>query len=300
VGGDGEVAPRDGPKIAIRSPAKINLGIEVLGKRDDGYHEIRTLFQAIDLRDELEFRRLDRGEIRLRGNDEGIPWDETNLIFRAARALQKISGVAGGADIRVIKNIPRGSGLGGGSSNAALTLLALNELWELGLGRSELQTLASRLGADVAYFLEGGLCLGEGRGEIVTPLPDLPGLFCVLVLPAFPILTADIYARLILTSPAKDSKIGEFLARRDFGLLENTLEATVFSLYPRLKTIKSSFLQREAVLSLVSGTGSAVFGLFLDRERASRARAEIGRTEKTLLVKTLSRAGYWKRTRAGV
>ncbi|MEW5901141.1 MAG: hypothetical protein AB1715_06740, partial [Acidobacteriota bacterium] len=128
----------------------------------------------------------------------------------------------------------------------------------------------------------------------------LTPLFCVLVLPAFPILTADIYARLSLTSPREDSKINQFLARREFGLLENTLEATVFSLYPRLKAIKDSFLHMEAVLSLVSGTGSAVFGLFWDREKAARALAELERTEEALLVETLSRERYWKRAQAGV
>jgi len=286
--------------MKFRSFAKINLGIEVLGKREDGYHEIRTLFQSIEFGDILEFRPLADREIGLSGTDASIPWDDRNLIHRAARLLQQDFPKAGGVEVLVTKNVPAGKGLGGGSSNAAMTLFALNGLWELGLEQTRLQEYGRRLGADVPYFLEGGFCLGEGRGDVITPLPDLPVLYCVLALPFFPILTGDIYGRLRLTSPAEDSKMNRFLARREFGLLENRLEETVFSLYPRLKAIKSSFLHKEAVLSLVSGTGSAVFGLFEDREKAARALTELGRTEEALLVETLSRERYWKRATAGV
>ncbi|MDH4270908.1 MAG: 4-(cytidine 5'-diphospho)-2-C-methyl-D-erythritol kinase [Candidatus Aminicenantes bacterium] len=286
--------------MKVRSFAKINLGIEVLKKRRDGYHEIKTLFQTIDLSDTLEFRLLNGREVRLSGTDSTIPWDESNLVFRAARLLQQSFPNAAGVEIRVTKNIPAGRGLGGGSSNAALALVALNNLWRIGLDRPGLQTFARRLGADVPYFLEGGLCLGEGRGDELSPLDDLPVLHCALALPSFPISTADIYGRLRLTSLDKDSKINRFLARREFGLLENRLEETIFSLYPRLKAIRSSFLQKEAVLSLVSGTGSAVFGLFEERDKAARALAAMESSEPVLLVETLPRGRYWKRTTAGV
>lgn len=292
--------PENGRLMKYRSFAKINLGIEVLGKREDGYHEIRTLFQAVDFGDILEFRPLAGRKIRLSGTEPSIPWDRRNLVHQAAGMLQQDCPRAGGVEIRVTKNVPAGKGLGGGSSNAAITLFALNRLWELGLEKSRLQEYGRRLGSDVPYFLEGGLCLGEGRGDLITPLPDLSVYYCVLVLPSFPILTTDIYRRLRLTSPDEASKMNRFLARREFGLLENKLEETVFSLYPRLKAIKSFFLQMEAVLSLVSGTGSAVFGLFEDREKAGQALAEIGRTEKALLVETISRERYWKRATAGV
>jgi 4-diphosphocytidyl-2-C-methyl-D-erythritol kinase len=286
--------------MKVRSFAKINLGIEVLYKRPDDYHEIRTLFQSIDLSDILEFRLLRGQEIRLDGSDPSVPWGENNLVFRAARLLQQSFPKAAGADVQVTKNIPPGRGLAGGSGNAALALFALNGLWELGLDRKELQIFAGRLGADVPYFLEGGLCLGEGRGNELAPLADLPVLYCVLALPSFPVATSDIYARLRLTSPDKDSKIKRFLAHGEFGLLENRLEETIFSLYPRLKAIKSFFLQKEALLSLVSGTGSAVFGLFEEREKAARALAAMDGVEQALLVETLSRERYWKRATAGV
>ena len=286
--------------LTVRSCAKINLGIEVLGRRPDRYHEIRTLFQSVDFSDSLEFRRSAAGGIILRGSDPSVPWDETNLVFRAAALLKESFPQAGGVEISVVKNVPPGRGLGGGSGNAAMTLYGLNQLWELGLSRPELQAHALRLGADVPYFLEGGLCLGEGRGDVVTALPDLPPLYCVLVLPSFPVWTADIYARLPLTSTGKDSKMSEFLARREFGRLENQLENTILSLYPRLQAIKDFFLERNAVLSLVSGSGSAVFGLFGERAAAAKAVADWRGTEMTLLVETLSRERYWKRVTAGV
>lgn len=286
--------------MRIKSFAKINLGIEVLGQRPDGYHEIRTLFQSIDFGDTLEFRPRADGEIGLTGTDPSVPWDERNLIHKAACLLKREFKVPTGADIRVTKRVPPGRGLGGGSSNAAMTLLALAELWGLRLERPDLGRLGAALGADVPFFLEGGLCLGRGRGDILTPLPDLPPLFGVLVLPGFPSLTADIYGRLPLTSSPGDSKISGFLERKDFGLLENRLEETVFNLYPWLETIKSYFCQNEAVLSLVSGSGSAVFALYRDRERALRARAEWTGTEEAVFVETLSRERYWLRVRAGV
>lgn len=285
--------------VKIRSCAKINLGIEVLGQRANHYHNIRTLFQAIDFSDVLEFALTSGKEISLSGDDITVPWDETNLILRAARLLKERY-PAGGVAIRVVKNIPAGRGLGGGSSNAAMTLFALNELWSLNLSRGELLAMAAELGADVPFFLEGGLCLGEARGDKVTPLPDLPRLSCVLALPSFPVSTGDIYGRLRLTSEGKESRINQFLAERELGLLENRLEEAVFSLYPRLKEIKEFFLRRAAVLSLVTGSGSAVFGLYLDEDKATEALSELAAREKALLVETLSREGYWTRVTAGV
>jgi len=286
--------------MKIRSFAKINLGIEVLRKRADNYHDIRALFQVIDFSDRLEFRPTAEDKITLRGNDKTIPWDEKNLIFQAAHLLKQAHPRTGGVKINVVKNIPAGKGLGGGSSNAAMTLYALNALWGLGLSKGELQKAAEKLGADVPFFLEGGFCLGEARGDVLTALPDLPRLYCVLALPPFPISTAEIYSRLRLTSGGKESKIKQFLAQRDFGLLENRLEEAVFSLHPRLKAIKSFFHQREAVLSLVTGTGSAVFGLYLEKQKAEKALSEFEGIEAALLVETLSRERYWKRVTAGV
>lgn len=289
--------------MRIRSFAKINLGLEVEKKRPDGYHEIRTLFQAINLSDSLELEEEPSGEIRLCGDDRAVPWDEKNLIFKAALLLRDSYQVSRGVSIRVAKSIPPGRGLGGGSSNAAVTLLALNMLWGLKLSHTELLSLAARLGADVPFFLEGGLCLGEGRGDILTPLPDLPSLCGVLVLPPLVISTAEIYARLRLTSRRRGSKIRRFLTRGKIGLidrLENTLEEPVFSLHPRLREYKDFFLAREAVLSLMSGSGSAIYGLYRERKKAEEVLAEWAGPARALLFETLPRERYWEEMTAGV
>ncbi len=288
--------------MKLKSFAKINLGLEVLGKRPDGYHEIRTLFQSIDFHDEIEFEEAEPGVLSLEGDDPAIPWDERNLIHRAAVLLRGVAARDVGTRIRVRKRIPAGAGLGGGSSNAAVTLLALNRLWHVGLGRTGLQDMAARLGSDVAYFLEGGLCLGEGRGERLSALEDLPPLFGVIALPPVVSLTAEVYGRFrpSLTSRLKASKISRFLQSREIGSLENRLERTVFRLYPQLKDIKRFFQGRGAALSLVTGSGSAVFGLFRTREEAERGWTEARERHPSVLVETLSRREYGKDLSAGV
>lgn len=289
--------------MKLKSFAKINLGLEVIRRRPDGYHDIRTIFQWIDLCDRLEFSSLGKDEVVLEGNDPSIPWDETNLIFRAALLLRGRASVKDGIRIVVDKQIPPGRGLAGGSSNAAMTLYALNKLWGLNLSKPDLAGLGKRLGSDVAYFLEGGLCLGEDRGERITPLPDLPRLACVLALPPFPISTAMIYGRLLpsaLTSDVKVSKIMRFLETGEFGFLENTLEETIFSFYPRLNEIKSLFRDQGAALSLVTGSGSAVFGLFPDREKAGECLRVMKRHGDAFLAETVSRERGWREIEAGV
>lgn len=164
--------------MIVRAFAKINLGLEIVGKRPDGYHDIRTLFQTVSLGDEIELEAA-AGGLELTGDDPGISWDRTNLVHRAAGLLRERTGSAEGVRIAVRKMIPAGRGLGGGSSDAAATLLALNRMWGLGLGPEEMAPLARKLGADVPFFLEGGLCLGEGIGDRLTPLPDLSPLACL-------------------------------------------------------------------------------------------------------------------------
>jgi 4-diphosphocytidyl-2-C-methyl-D-erythritol kinase len=283
--------------MKIKSCAKINLGLEVIKKREDSYHEIRTLFQTIDLYDVLEFRTTTSNKIRLQGDDEAVPWNEDNLIFKAVHLLQKRFSVSQGVEIQVRKNIPPGKGLGGGSSNAAMALYALNRIWDLKLSQKDLMELGRNIGADLPYFFEGGLCLGTERGDKILPLDDLVPLFCLLVFPSFSISTASVYGRLelTLTSRDKDSKIIKFLTDRDFCYLENRLEETVFSFYPRLRVIKSLFHRLGSELSLVSGTGSAVFGLFSEKDKAEKGLSELKTKYPSLLVETLSRASYWKR-----
>jgi 4-diphosphocytidyl-2-C-methyl-D-erythritol kinase len=288
--------------MRIKSFAKINLGIEVLRKRDDGFHEIRTLFQSIDLFDSLEIRLLARNEIVLSGDDTSIPWDSSNLIYRAAILLKKHHAINKGAEIRVIKRIPAGKGLGGGSSNAAMTLLALNEIWELDLAKKDLKDYGTHLGADVPFFFEGGLCLGEGKGDLVFPMEDLIPCSCVLALPPFSVSTSSAYEKVphSLTSKGKDSKIIRFLDSRDLGFLENDLEETVFQTYPQIKIIKSLIKEQGSELTLMSGSGSAVFGLFRQRKMAQNALRSVSKKHAAVCVTTLQRTDYWKKIQTGV
>jgi len=287
--------------VKVKSFAKINLGLEIVGKRPDGYHDIRTLFQSIGLADTIEIEPAADGLIRLEGDDPSIAWDETNLVHRAARLLRERTGVRAGARIRVAKAVPAGKGLGGGSSNAAATLLALDRLWSLGLDPGTLAELALALGSDVPYFLQGGLCLGEGRGEALRRLADFPPLPCVLVFPPYPIWTAGVYADVesSLTSSAKDSKIMRFLDTADFGLLENDLERVIFRRHPELEDFKKFFRDNGAALSLVTGSGSAVFGLFPERDEARMALDRLRGKSEARLVETLPREGYETEVGAG-
>jgi len=287
--------------MTVKSFAKINLGLEIVGKRPDGYHDIRTLFQTISLSDELHLEPASAGAIHLAGDDPSVAWDETNLIHRAARFLREKTGTDQGARILVKKSVPAGRGLGGGSSNAAAALLGLNRMWGLGLDAPGLAGLARRLGADVPFFLHGGLCLGEDIGDRLTRLPDLAPLPCLLVFPAFPIPTASIYAgiELPLTSAGKVSKIMRFLESGDFGLLENDLEHVIFRAHPELESWKRFFRELGAILSQVSGSGSAVYGLFADAESAMEAQKRLPGTPAARLAATLPREGYWAQLGAG-
>jgi len=287
--------------MTVKSFAKINLGLEVVGERPDGYHDIRTLFQTVSLADELEIEPAPAGVIRVDGDDPAVAWDETNLVHRAARLLLEARGAGAGARITVRKSVPAGKGLGGGSSNAAAALLALNRFWRTALGADELAGLAVRLGADVPFFLHGGLCLGEGVGERLTRLPDLAPLPCLFVFPPFPIRTAAIYAGLgpTLTSEGKISKIMRFLESGDFGLLENDLERVIFRAHPELERWKTFFRERGALVAQVSGSGSAVYGLFADAESAREAQRRLPGTTDARLAATLPREGYWAEIGAG-
>jgi 4-diphosphocytidyl-2-C-methyl-D-erythritol kinase len=278
--------------VRIEARAKVNLGLEVLRKRPDGYHDIRTLFQEIGLADLLEIEDAPGPEIRLEGDDPSVPWDETNLVHRAARALRERTGTDRGAVLRVSKRIPTGGGLGGGSADAAAALSGLNEVWATGLSRDALADLGRGLGADVPFFLHGGLCLGEQRGDCLTELADLTPRFVVLALPPFSVSTALIYRSLppsALTSDEKDSKISRFLRTGELGSLENRLEETIFRLFPELHVYPAQFRYHGAELSLVTGSGSAVFGLFRDRESAERCLADMRSRSEAVLVETVPR-----------
>lgn len=263
----------------------MNLGLEVLGTREDGYHELRTLFQTIDLRDDITLRPRPRG-IAIECDHPGVPKDETNLAWRAADALRRRAGVTAGVTIEIRKRIPVAGGLGGGSSNAAAVLMALDRMWRLDLGPDDLHRLARRLGADVPFFLLGGTALGLARGDEVYPLRRQVRGHVVLVDPGRPVSTAAVFARVDagLTHRENSYTIFRFVSRdlegvEAFRLLANDLEQAALEEAPDLARtvgrIRGALVREGALLAALSGSGSSCFGMFDDAQRARRAHAAL-------------------------
>lgn len=251
----------------VRSYAKINWSLRITGRRDDGYHDLETLFQMVSLHDELTFREADR--LSLTCDDPSVPTDESNLIIRAARAVG-----APGVAIDLTKRIPAGGGLGGGSSNAAATLMALDQMF--GLGRRDLPEIALSLGSDVPFFLLGGTAYATGRGERLTPLPPRNGIPLLLVIPDERVATGDAFARVVRYS----APLGPdgYRGRDNF---TNDFEEPVFAMLPRLRILKQRLLDAGAAWAQMSGSGSTLVGAFDSasaRDEASAAFADV-RTE---------------------
>lgn len=287
--------------LRIRSFCKINLALAVLGRRADGFHEIRTVLQAIDLHDELEIGAAPCLDFRC----EGLPGvgREQNLAWRAALELARGFSVGAGAEIFLRKRVPPGGGLGGGSSNAAATLAGLCRLWDLDVTREALQRTASRLGADVPFFLEGGTALASGVGDRVEPLSDLPATHLVVVFPGIAISTAEAYRslNLKLTSAEGVRKIDRFCGGLTRGIVGpegifNDFEASILAAYPVVRDARNALIDRGATAVSLSGSGSSVFGFFKDEESALAASRSIAReTWRVFPAKTLSRAEYFQK-----
>jgi 4-diphosphocytidyl-2-C-methyl-D-erythritol kinase len=263
--------------IDIKARAKVNLALDVLGRRPDGYHNVRMVMQSIDLYDEVRVVSTD-GDIRLYCDDKSLPLDENNLAYRAAMLLKERFNVRRGADIHIRKNIPVAAGLAGGSSDGAAVLKALNELWGIGLSGQKLMELGLALGADVPYCILGGTALAEGIGEVLTPLPDLPKTWMVLVKPEIDISTKWVYTHLDLDKltdrPDIDAMV-KAVEDRDIRAvaenLSNVLESVSARRYPVIEAIKNGLTGMGALGSVMSGSGPTVFGIFKDRAAAQRA-----------------------------
>jgi len=269
--------------LILKSPAKINLKLEVLGKRPDGYHEIRTILQEIALHDLVHLSPREAG-IELQCSDPRLPKDERNLAFQAAKRVKEKTGFSGGVQIYLDKKIPLGGGLGGGSSNAAWVLKGLNQLWDLGLTPEEMQVLGAEIGSDVPFFIYGGTALATGRGEKIRLLPPFPKTWLVLVTPNLEISTRWAYKKLNLelTNHGSHSNVclPEDEENRQFqqGLGEealNSFEEVVIREYPVIGKIKELLTQLGARLVSMSGSGSTVFGIFNNKEEAESARSQI-------------------------
>jgi 4-diphosphocytidyl-2-C-methyl-D-erythritol kinase len=285
----------------VRALAKINLDLRVLGKRPDGFHELRTVFQTVSLADTLEIAFTPARKTGISLVDNLRIAD--NLVIRAARLAMEAMRATGRIEMRLIKRIPMGAGLGGGSSDAAAVLLALPALVGRALDLPKLSVIGEQLGSDVPFFLLGGTAVGIGRGSELFPLPDAPPQRGLLVVPGIHVNTAQAYRDLSprLTTELQQNKIVSFQSVTwDTGSLasaRNDFETVVFEQYRKLATLKKRLVRAGAVVALMTGSGSALFGLFPDGDGVSRAMGLLGEVQ-TFPISLVGRARYramWRR-----
>lgn len=276
--------------IKVPARAKVNLTLDVLGKRPDGYHEVEMVMQSVELHDSLEFSPADRGiEITVEGMDLSPGAD--NLVYRAAELLRLRGSVRSGVRVRLKKNIPVAAGLGGGSADAAATLKALNEMWGVGLSMSELILLGEQLGADVPFCLVGGTALARGKGEQVLRLPPCPQLGLVLVKPPFSVSTGSVYQAFrfgqTVKKPDNRAMIEAIRANNVSDIascLANALESVTTRMHPEVTGIKEKLIEAGASGALMSGSGPTVFGLTPDLASARSVAARYKKSDEKLLV----------------
>ena len=259
----------------IAAPAKVNLFLEILGKRADGYHELQTLLTPIDLYDTLEFQPRDDSQLILSCDSPDIPTGPANLVWKAADALRTAFGSTAGATIRLTKRIPHEAGLGGGSSDAASTLLALNAVWNLNLSIAELTPVAAMVGSDVAALLHDGPTWCTGRGEVAEPVPSPVPLDLVVVKPPFGLCTGEVYRSThLVESPVDGGALRDALAAGNAEavgrLMHNRLQPSAFALQPLADWVYEALLAQEPLGAMLSGSGSCVFALARNRPDALR------------------------------
>jgi len=288
-------------KIKFKTPAKINLGLHIHGKREDGFHELETIFQMVSLYDDVELELLSSG-IKLECDSPGVPTDDTNLAYKAANLLRQSYQVEDkGVSIRLKKNIPFGAGLGGGSGNAAGVLMGLNHLWNLKIEREKLSELAAELGSDVPFFLTSPCALGMGRGEKLKALKPCAKFQVLLVFPGFPVATSWVYQNLKLKLTKRENNIS--ILRKNLSLsditslgsqLYNDLEPLVIQRFPEVQVVKDELGAWGALGVLLSGSGSTVFGIFDDPDKARVACAGLNGAWERVLVETIeSLTEFW-------
>jgi len=264
-------------EITKKAYAKINLGLDVLGKRDDGYHLVKMIMQNVDIYDTLTFRRTTDGRVTLKANDDTIPVDDSNLICKVARQLQEKYGVTYGAEIELVKRIPVAAGMAGGSTDGAAAYRALNDLWELGLSDKELCELAVKLGADIPYCIIGGTALSEGIGEVLTPIDGKARYHLVVAKPDIMVSTGWVYTELdsteITRHPDIDAvkmAIEEGDVKRMCGEIHNVLEPVTTAKYEVIKDIEKVLEDSGAVKAFMTGSGPTVFAVFDNEDKAKK------------------------------
>lgn len=287
------------PTFTLPSFAKINWTLRILRKRDDGFHELFTVFQTVSLHDTISFAASD--SLELTCDKPNVPVDGRNLILRAAEILRARYGVTQGAAMHLEKRIPSPGGLGGGSSNAAVALIGLARLWELDEG-IDLQSIAAELGSDVAFFLYGGTAVGKGRGEEIEQIDDKDEPYMLIVTPRIRVSTRDAFRELdapTLTNEARNHILS--VCREEAGSLDprlsvltNDFERTVFSAHPEIENVKNTLLGLGAANAALSGSGASVFAVFEKEETRQAAIKALDQasTWRKFAVSTISRSKY--------
>jgi 4-diphosphocytidyl-2-C-methyl-D-erythritol kinase len=297
-----DAATHDADRFALPAFAKINLSLRVTGRRPDGYHELRTVFQTVTLHDTLTFAPRADEQIELTCDAADVPADETNLVHRAALLLRARYGLRLGARVELSKSVPAGGGLGGGSADAAVALLGLARLWRVPVKIEELRELGAQLGADVPFFFTGGTALGTGRGTEITPLPDRPETPLVVVTPGVKVSTAAAYKALnapALTKADQPAKlpISRTLPGAARALAEETgndFEPVVFRLEPECERARAALLRVGAYTAHLSGSGASVYGVFDSEQAQAQAAAQLAAETgwQVRACATLTRARY--------
>ena len=289
--------------VTLQAYAKINLGLDVLRKRPDGYHEVKMIMQSISLADTLELKKIPEGTIRLingaeRDNPE-VPMDKTNLIYRAIDLIKQKYAISEGIEATLTKRIPVAAGMAGGSTDAAAALKGMNQLFALGLSEQELCELGVTLGADIPYCIMGGTALSEGIGERLTPLPPMPECWILIAKPPICVSTGFVYGNLkaneLTVHPDIDG-MTEAIKHNDLqgitSRLGNVLETVTIPAHPEIAVIKDRRLDYGAMQALMSGSGPTVFGIFAEEEQAAEAGTAIqkeGLSGQVYLTKPIDR-----------
>ncbi|WP_017434471.1 4-(cytidine 5'-diphospho)-2-C-methyl-D-erythritol kinase [Saccharococcus caldoxylosilyticus] len=263
-------------RLLVKAPAKINLSLDVLHKRPDGYHEVKMVMTTIDLADRIELIPRADDAIQIISQNRFVPDDHRNLAYQAAKLLKETFSIKQGVAISITKHIPVAAGLAGGSSDAAATLRGLNKLWDLGLTLDELAELGAQIGSDVSFCVYGGTAIATGRGEKITPIPSPPPCWVVLAKPSIGVSTAEVYRNLKVKEvvhPDVDAMV-EAIGRQDYfaicQLVGNVLEEVTLKMHPEVAHIKEQMRRFGADAVLMSGSGPTVFGLVQHDSRMQR------------------------------
>ncbi|MBE5943177.1 MAG: 4-(cytidine 5'-diphospho)-2-C-methyl-D-erythritol kinase [Lachnospiraceae bacterium] len=272
--------------LQLKAYAKINLGLDVVRKREDGYHEVRMVMQTIKLYDKLTFRLLEEDEIRMKTNLGFLPINEDNLVYKAVKLLKDTYHIEKGMEIDLFKCIPVAAGMAGGSTDCAAALVGASKLFGLGLSKQELMELGVKLGADVPYCILRGTALSEGIGEVLTPLPPMPDCHILIAKPPISVSTKFVYENLraneLEKHPDIDGMVDAIKQNNLRGItdrMENVLETVTIPAYPVIEEIKNCMKEHGAINALMSGSGPTVFGIYADEEQAQLARERIREKE---------------------